>query len=517
LGAAGFNANPNIDGLPPTAIVSPSRNINLHEGGIGKRGGTAHVDAAAHSGAPRIVGIYDYTLIAGTQFVVRATGDGKIYKDITTTIKTGLGTNKIADFAYFNNKLYFANGNDRPQVWDGAAGATTNLTNIPTDWTGTSFPKQLVIHGRGNSERMWAFACSSTPHIVYASKDNDGTSEANFSDAEVKTTYISTDDGRGIVGGAEFQDRLFCFSNRKTYVIDDVDLNPANWGYEAAAWEGGAANHRLIIKTPNDIICMMEDGEVYSVLVAQTAGDYKAASLSRPSFIHTWIKANVDLSKIADFHANYDPLLRAIRIWVVRQGQTTIDTNLVYFIDRPVDAAWSIHDNQTSTSGHKAYCSGVIRQTVTGNYKLYTGDYAGFLWKIEEATRSDNGIGYYAGIRTPHLSFDAGDTGLTRIRKRFDRGWVLTAPKGNHNLNISILLDGSDSITSSVSLQGAGGVLGSFVLGTDKLGGNEILDREYDIGMAGKRLQTELYNSNAGQDFFISQLMFDFVPLGARP
>ena len=89
LDNVGLNGSPNIDRIPPESMVHPSRNVNLHEGGIGKRGGTAHVDVSAMSGTPRIVGIFDYRLIAGTQFILRATGDGKIYKDATNTIFRG--------------------------------------------------------------------------------------------------------------------------------------------------------------------------------------------------------------------------------------------------------------------------------------------------------------------------------------------------------------------------------------------------------------------------------------------
>jgi hypothetical protein len=171
---------------------------------------------------------------------------------------------------------------------------------------------------------------------VYASANADGD---DFSDANVTTIKINTGDGYGIVGAVEFGDRLICFSRSRPYIIDDIDPTTSGWGYEAAQWDGGVANFRLICRTPNDIVCMQDDGEIYSVLAAEKYGDYQTASLTRKSYMHKWISENVNLQYVNMFHSIYDPSLRAIKIFVVRQGQTTVDTALVYFIDRPPDQA----------------------------------------------------------------------------------------------------------------------------------------------------------------------------------
>src|SRR5574343_408700 len=124
----GLNASPNIDTLPPTAMVL-ARNINRHKGGRGRRGGTSKVDSSPMSGSPQVMGLFDYRLTSGTQWIVRGTTDGKIYKNQSTTIKTGLTTGKVVQFEYYKDVLYVCNGSDRPQTWDGAAASTSNLTN----------------------------------------------------------------------------------------------------------------------------------------------------------------------------------------------------------------------------------------------------------------------------------------------------------------------------------------------------------------------------------------------------
>lgn len=499
----GFNGSKNIDNIPPEAMVHPSRNLNLHRGGREPRGGTSLVNGAAFSGTPRVMGMYDFTLLNGTQFVMTATGDGKIYKDDTSTIKTGLGTNKVTNFTTFDNELYICNGANAPATWDGAAAGTSALTNPAADWTGSNQPIQFVKHGRGNSERMWAIL----PAGVYASAEGN----AKEFVTGVVNIPISTDDNSGLVGGVEFGDRIILFSKRKSYIIDDADTNTSNWGYEGAIWDGGAASWRLIVKTPNDVICMMEDGEIYSVTAVQQYGDYKAASLTRPAFINEWIKEYVNLAYIADFHAVYDPNLRAIKWFMVRQGQTQVDMALVYFVDRGPLEGWMPHDNQSYVSGYSASCSTLIRAG-TGDYRVYTGDYLGKVWRLETVNKNDNNNAYYKGFKSPYLVFDN-----ARVTKKYRRGWVITEPKGSYNVYIYPYIDGTQKSQQSIDLAGTGGVLDSFTLDTSVLGGQEMVDKEFDIGEKGKRIAFEVYNNNVNEDFFMSSLHVDFKNLGASP
>jgi hypothetical protein len=66
------------------------RNCNIHELGVGKRGGTSIINNI--SGNPRITGLHDFRLKTGERWIIRSTEDGKIYKDNSNTIKTGLST-----------------------------------------------------------------------------------------------------------------------------------------------------------------------------------------------------------------------------------------------------------------------------------------------------------------------------------------------------------------------------------------------------------------------------------------
>jgi hypothetical protein len=509
--AGGFTAEELSSEISPEMLVV-AENINLNKNGKASRGGTSHVNSTAVSGTPKILGIFDFILKNGNRFLIFGGSDGNLYKDFTTTIKTGLGVG-FFDFEVWNENLISVNRVAKPQSWDGVAVNSSDLANLPTDWTANvSYPGQIIKHGRGNSERMWALLVPEKPFDLYASDLNDGINDPDFSDANVKVFHIETGDGIGLTGGIEFGERLILFSKRRAYIFDDSDINPTNWGYQQAQWEGGAAHERLIVKTPNDVVSMMEDGTIYSITAVQSFGDYKAASLTREAFIDEYIKDNIDLTLINDFHAIYDPVLRAIKFFMIRKGSSRVDTALVYFIDRGPRNGWTIHNNLNFDSGYSSVSSALVT-SVTGDFKIYTGGYSGFIWELETANKNDNNNGYFAGIKTPELFF-----GDPRTAKKTIRGFVSAREEGNYDLDVDIWVDSIKQAPTTIKPLGVGGVYGTGLYGTAVYGGEASTRLSFDLRYkVGESIQLQISNSNVNQPFFISRQMIDYKNLGRRP
>lgn len=503
----GYNNSPNLDLIKPESMVFPTKNIALQDGGRAKRGGTAKVNSTAVMGTPQIMGLFDFRLVNGNQFLMFAGNDGAVYKNFTTTIKTGMSTTNKYWFEVMDNTLYIFDGATVPQFWDGSAASTSAVTNPAADWSGSNRPKYGIKHGRGASERMIAFGCPNNPHSLYLSASGNG---KEYVTGVVKID-IETGDGFGIVAGTVFGDRFIGFGKRKAYILDDTNSDTSLWGYQAAQWEGGVAHQRLLIKTPNFLVAFTEDGDIYNVNAVQDYGDYKEASLARPSYIHTWIRENVNLSNIDNFHGIYDPVIRAVRIWVTRFGQSQNDTCLVFYLDRPIDEAWMIEDNQVYASGHRANVAALYRNAA-GDVRVLTGDYSGFTWRLNSSSKSDDGNGYDTRWRTPQLPFDN-----PRTRKLYRRGRAVFAPQGNYTVNVNWWADGVQQTMRTISTVGQGAAFGSGLFGTAVFGGQEINEASFELGAVGKRIQVEFENSNAGEDFFISQGLIDHEPLGAQP
>jgi len=508
----GLTGNKNIDSLAPHEMISPTRNIDLNENGRGKRVGSSYVLPSLTT-TSELRGLYDFRLINGNQFLIGGTYAGGIYDIANDDLLESIGSGGYFSFETFEDTLFITNGIKTPQTWDGAASSSSAMTSIPTDWTAFNNPKQFIKHGRGVSERLWAVGFNDTPQNVYASANGDAT---DFSDTNVIVTAIETGDGFGIVGAVEFNDNLFCFGKRKTYVIDDSDIDTANWGYDAAPWDGGVAHWRLLIKTPADLVAMQEDGEIYSVRAAQEYGDYKLASLTRPSLMHNYIKEYINLEEIRQFHGIYDPSERAIKIFCVKKGRSSCSAALVYYIDRGPKDGWVLHQSDVSGSSiqksiYASTCSTIVRVD-TGDYRVYAGDSSAEVWKFNEEDKNDNGNAFYGGFKTPVI-----DCGDPRTRKNFKRIWIFFTPVGSYDLEVKWWVDGVAQTATTLDMTGIGGLLGSFVLGTDILGGDDVFAQEAVLGQNGTNIQFEIYNETDDEEFFINKIIVDYKPLGREP
>lgn len=515
----GWNANPNEDLVPPEGMIA-AVNINLHRGGRETRGGVEKVNGTPISGSPVITGEIQFRLSNGNEFIVTGTTDGKIYKDYTTLLHTFATTGKKINFTVYNNTLYVWNGANIGQTWDGAAGSTSDLANPAADWTGSNHPKDAIVHGRGAAKGLWAYGCPTDPKILYASE----TGTDDFSAGKVQTISVETGDGFGVVALEEFSEQLIAFGKSRPYLIDDSSATKSNWGYGPAQWEGGVAHERLLVRTPNDLIAMQEDGEIYSVIKAQSSGDFQAVSITRPAFIHAWIADNLDLSKIADFHMVYDPDLRAIRIFVVRSNQTLPDVCMVFFIDRPADEAWVQHRYYSTAF---ASCSTLVR-VAAGDWKIYTGGQTGHVYKLESTTINDDGVYFYNGFTTPELAFNA-----PRGKKRYDHNRLIMRLLGSEVIQENVFIDGvpvsggfslvdenGNNVVDENGNQVVGYEFDSFTFTLDAAvalqRANRLQDAKHSTGKAGIRIQSEIFNDVINEKMFISQILYDHTPQGVQ-
>ncbi len=497
----GLTGAKNIDSIPNFMMVYPTRNILLEKNGRHKRGGTAHLYTNPFTSSPEVMALFDFTLNNLTQYIVVHTADGKLWKDGTNTIKaSGWGTTTHSSFAVGENKLFIADGAHIPEVWTGT-GNTAAIANPASDWT-ASPPFQFLMHGRSASQRMLAL----NKTYLYFSKNYVAAGDMeNFTDQSVLTMYIDTEDGYGLTGMVEIGSEVVVFGRRRAYRIDDSSLDYFDWSFFPVQWTGGSVSWRTIVKTPNDVVVMAEDGDVYSVTAVNSYGDYKQASLMKESWMYDWMKDNIDLSLITGFHGVYDPTLKAVLYFVIRNGMTTVDTCMAYFTERPPAEAWMILDNQASVSGYSASCSAIVRQAA-GTFKTYTGGYAGHVWKLNELARNDNSAAYYAGFTT------ANESGSNiRMDKLFNRLIIEMQATTNMNMSVTMNTDGGKQYkTVSMIVGASGSILGVFLLTTDYLAGSGYSTGAVSIGMVGKKIQYEIFNNVANEDFFVDSYATDF-------
>ena len=494
--------------LPVTSLVLPSKNVNFHENGLSKRGGSTKVFGSPLSGAPRIQGGFQFRMNDGSYFDLFAAG-GKVFNtNGSNVLKTGHSTSNPISFAQIGSqsgqtisqKVFWADGQMAPQYWDGAAGSSSAVTTA-TSWGSTSgMPFQIINHARNANIRLWAI----TPDSVWASKLGE---PWNFGDAAV--IQIPVYSKGGLVGGIDLGGQLFVWDKTKTYLIDDTDPDSQKWGYHESLWEGGAAHWRLVCKANNNLFIMAEDSTIYSLQGIIATGAYAASPLARPAYIDKYIRDNVTLSNINNFCCAYDRKLRAIKFFM-QVGGSINNIALTYFIDKDPSMAWIIHDNEDYASGYNASAVWEVRNG-PGDWQLWTGDWSGDLWKLEQTARSDNGNSYRTRIKSIRQ-----DLGAPRAWKHF-KGLVLRgSATGEVDFDVQTYIDGERQQDESFTVSGSGARFGTAKFDTAVFAGDSLVPTTIDIGYYGRDIQVEFINNAIGQDFFLSELLYLYNPRGIR-
>ena len=496
----GFRDDRNVELLPPTSLLYPSCNMNYHENGLSKRGGTAiSVAGNGYSGQ----GAFQfYTPTLKKQLFC---SNGVMYNgDYSTSIKPGLSTDNFISFVQTANKVFFADGQTNPQYWDGSAGASSSVTPA-VSWTGNQ-PFQMVTHtraGSGSGDRLWAV----TPDGLWYSKLGDPTDFLNGDAGNIPIDSIG-----GLVGAYDLGGQLFAFSRTQTFLIADTDSDIGNWGYTNALWEGGVASWRLITKARNNLFLMAEDGLIYDLSGVLTTGAYNAAPLNRPAFVDKFIRDNVNLGNIQNFHVAYDRKLRALK-WFMQQGGTANNIALTYFVDKPATSAWIIHNNTNGDSGYNATCSCEVRNN-PGDYQVWTMDKIGNLWKLEQTSRDDNGLAYPTVIMTK--AQDLGSQDMPRNNKHWQAIALRGQSSGAVDFTIYMFVEGVSLGSQSFALKGSGATFDSAHFDVDSFATDLVTTDPIYMGFYGRDLQLQLVNNEAGQDFFLSEILYFVKPLGIK-
>lgn len=493
----------NNDILSPSAMIEGTKNILVESGGRKRRGGTRVVH---NRSAGSIKGIFQFRL-AGSSYIISYDSSGVVKKSESDSLGT-LTAGKYPVFEVFEDNLYVANGSDSLQLWDGLAEALSPLadTKHPTDWNETDQPSWVIKHGRGAAENLFAGGVSGKERFIYVADGDD------FSDACVTQIVVNTGDGFGVVGAANFNGILWVLGKRKTFYISTDNTDKASWFATEAPWFGGVAHQGLIVRTPNDLVCMDDGGEIYSIVAVQESNDYKQASLLRPSGLDTWVRQNVNLAQIDKFHAEYSAKTQSIIFFVIKGSGSTINAALVYNTAKSPDQAWMLYDNLSFACGYQASSAVEVKRS-DGVYILYGGGEDGNLWELETTGLNDDGNSYYTGFVTPNIVIPE----LLRFSKSFASFWLVGLALGGLDLNIKMWVDDVEQDPGTISLSGRLKPLGVFLLGTDELGWPKLGQESMDLGFKGKRIRFEVYVDVANQPFFLSSLILDFDVLDERP
>lgn len=548
LAKFGLVGTRNLAVVPVTALLQ-ARNISLDTGAITRAGGARKYNAGAEagsiylledgsggyllqdgsgvllleSGGPplggQILGLRDWFPTSELQRLiayVEETADSKIYRDASgdglfTVAYTGsLGGIPVfaeggAEDIGNDRKLFIANNIDPVQVFEGDATTTRDIgADAPADWTGANQPRSVFFH----NGRMWGVL----EHLLYGSTVTD---HEDFTNTGSVIIPVQTGEGAFLQGGISFKGRLFVFKwPNGIYWLDDSSSSQANWQMKRLTRSTGLASPNALCQVDDDVLFVSEIGHIHMLSGIQDFGDVQNSDISALNELTSYVRDNVDTSRTAleKTWGIYYPEKKQARFAMRSLGSATNDIQFLVDLNRKDTPRIYIEN----IVGYDALA---LRQDSKRVDRPISGDVNGVVWLLDQDETSitsggdvHDGVGYTSEFQIPHTDFGWFHEKLTAIRKNYAYLEATMQPSGNFTISFDILYDGvlRDVITMNTGETGA--ALGSFVLGQDALGGDNLLQTRKRLRGSSRRLSLIGRQTGANEKFTLSQLSVGLTP-----
>lgn len=504
-----------LTGTRNQALIEPNQliqalNVSFDTGAVSKEGGASKYNSSAISGAPTVIGGWDWWPSDAVQRMVVVLSDGTIKKDngagtFSVTLVSGLTVNGTVptfceggkELAANDRKLFIFTGKNVVQVLAANNATTTNLATPPADWSGTNQPVSGAIH----EARLWGAGNLNDPHRVYYSTT---TSHEDFTGAGSGSISVYPGEGEKIVGIMSFKGLLVVWKYPKgVYYIDTTDPTVANWKVRVVSRGTGGVSPLGQVIIDNDVLYLDAQGNFQLLSATQEFGNMAVNNLSQKYQINTFLRDNTNISQFMRTRGVYYGHKREAHFVLTALGGSVNNRRMVIDFNGELPR-FRFSDRDTNDTIW-------LRQGLDAIQHPVTGDNAGFVWLLDQAHRNKDGVGYAGLFQTAQLDFSHVDLKLGIKRKNGQFLELVAEPKGNWNLSVEIQWDGITTQTVQFNMGSAGAAIGSFVLDTDVLGNDTLINRKRRITGGGRRFSLIARNAGADEDFSISRFFLHFA------
>ena len=511
LGFDGLTGSKNNAAIPPAALIDAT-NICYDTGAIRKEGGIIKYNSSVISGAPIVLGGWDWFPTLGTQRMVVYTNAGTLLKDsgtgaFATTLKSGLNTTCVPVFVEgggesgtSSRKLFTFNGVNIVQALTADAATTHDIAAPPADWTGSTQPLTGCVH----EGRMWG----ALNHRVYYSLPTD---HEDFTTAGAGNINIFPGESERIVQIMSYKGLLVIWkAPRGIYVVDTTSVTVANWRAARISQSIGSSGPLNAVAVEDDVLFIDQGFNFQFLSGIQEFGQLGSKNLSDVHHFNEFLHGVASFSRLDKARSVYYPAKREAHFTVTQIGSTVNSARIVVDFNRPdlPRFRWSPRD----------VCESIwLRRDSSNIQRVLVGDDVGFVWILDQDTRNKDGAGFLGKFQTPHLNFGASNPQLATIRKSGRFLELAGNPTGPWNVHVDVIWDGQTVHTVDFSQGTDSGVLGSFIIGTDVLGGGGLLpsQRRRLVG-SGRTLSLRFSNNGLSEDFSIYKAYVGFQPSDER-
>jgi len=456
------------DVIPVPFLIDAENVIYSLDGGPGRAPGTSRLNSTVLEAGSVIKGLFDFWLTGAagspTQYRIAHVGT-KIKRDSADgtfiDLFTGLESGKVPDYSVLEDLLVMSSDSttDVPKSWDGTT--AQSLAGSPPNF---AFSEVHV-------NRLWAAGDATQPSRLYYSTSLNA---ADWTGKGSGYIDISPDDGDSITGIASHKGNLFVFKGPYKGSIHFITgTSPADFSREDYAKGVGAVGHNTIFRFLDDIGFMWSDGSIRSLKATDATGDYTQGALSFD--IQTWIRKNVNFTRAKHFWAvnndEYNHVLFSIAI-----GGSTNNNYTLMMDYRFQPVRWAMWP---------AFKSGCLASVIDASDRnrriVMAGGTDGYVRKYNRETTTIDGLtAIDYKITTPFFNY-----GSPVKSKTITTASISTIKNDESAVTFGWVRDENPGQTQTITKRGYT-TLGSFVLGTDVLASESILDLFTDLTEGGQ-------------------------------
>lgn len=482
-------------------------------GAVRKVGGAARLNATAITGAPSVIGMFDYWRVGvGGTFLQNfiAVTDSATQKVIDfgtggTAVNLTAGATGATAIPVFMQArdlltIWWSDAS-APQSWNGTDATVSTLAGSPPS------ARTAVFH----INRGWAGGNNANPSRLFYSSS---TTITDWTGADTGSIDIDPDDGDRIIGLVSYKKKLFIFKgpNKGSIHVIQGTAPTGPDAFSRTLFMRGLAcqSHNSIVEVGDDILFMSQYG-IHSLVASQTTADFQESLVTR--FLTGYFRDNIARTRFPNvWGINYAS--KGAVIWTMTQvGSTTNNQVLgVSYIRRAEEGLKPFVWN-------RACQSAAIRDNPTTRLKeLVFGNTTGFVLREDVADRNiETSTAYTMRIQTPQLVIGVQDKAGT---SRYDqpvtlrRLYMRTRPVGDFNISVDLTRDTSSPETYTFNQGTSGFILGTSLLGTGTLGGGNLQVGIADLVGECRSVSLDITQGGLNQDANIYEMAIEFEPTG---
>src|SRR5712664_28025 len=357
-----------------------AQNLTYENGTLQKEGGATKYNSAAMTGAPTILGGYDWWPTTSLQRMVTFASDGTLKKDsgagtFPVTLASGLSivNGPVTTVPVFveggqealanNSKLFVFTGANQLKVLAADGATVANVALPPADWS-AQFPNCGCLH----NNRMWG----ALGHRLYYSQFTNHEDFADVTNAGTLAVYPG--EGERIVAIASYKGALIVAKYpRGMYVVNTTDPTVANWSVKRLSGPIGIAGSGCMINIGDDLLLLDPAGVFHLLSSTFEFGDMGLDTASRAARMDTFLADNCILNRLQNAQGVFYPAKREVHFAVTKSG-TINNGRLGVDLNQTGLLRWRFSDRDINESLW-------LRKDTNNIPRLMMGDASGFVYQ----------------------------------------------------------------------------------------------------------------------------------------